>query len=120
MKPQSAKNKGRILQQWIRDKILATFPSLQPDDVRSTSMGAGGVDVQLSPAAQAKFSYAVESKNLARHSVHTIYAQAQSHSDKLEPLIIIKVNRKKPLVVVDAEHFFELVKNGNSGRPAKG
>ena len=39
IKPQSAKAKGRRHQQWVRDKILALFPKLEPDDVRSTGMG---------------------------------------------------------------------------------
>ena len=114
MKPQSAKAKGRELQKWVRDKILTLFPSLEPDDVRSTSMGAGGMDVQLSPAAQKRFAYATECKNLARHSIYTVYEQAKAHSTKLEPLIILKVNRKPPLAIVNAEHFFELVRNNGA------
>jgi len=47
LKPQSAKAKGRKLQQWVRDQILQRFPTLSTDDVRSTSMGASGEDVQL-------------------------------------------------------------------------
>ena len=51
MKTQSCKSKGRRLQQKVVADVLAAFPHLQPDDVRSTSMGCGGEDVQLSPAA---------------------------------------------------------------------
>ena len=43
-----------------RDIILSTFTDLAPDDVRSTSMGSSGVDIQLSPAAAAVFPYSVE------------------------------------------------------------
>ena len=32
--------------------------------------------------------------------------QAQSHSD-LPPILFIKMNRRKPLVVLDAEQFLE-------------
>lgn len=35
---QAAKAKGRNLQKLIRDKILALFPQLEADDVKSTSM----------------------------------------------------------------------------------
>jgi hypothetical protein len=107
--PQSAKAKGRRLQQLVRDSILSAFPKLEPDDVRSTSMGAGGEDVQLSPAARKLFPYTVECKNLAKIAVYNYYVQATGHND-FEPLVIIKQDRSKPLAVVDLEHFMELVK----------
>lgn len=108
IKAQSAKAKGRRLQQTVRDSILSTFPSLEPDDVRSTSMGAGGEDVQLSPAARKLFPYTIECKNLAKIAVYNYYVQATGHND-YEPLVVIKQDRAKPLAVVDLEHFMELV-----------
>jgi len=93
----------------VRDSILSAFPKLEPDDVRSTSMGAGGEDVQLSPAARKLFPYTVECKNLAKIAVYNYYVQATGHND-FEPLVIIKQDRSKPLAVVDLEHFMELVK----------
>ena len=48
----SSKAKGRLGQQEVRDKILKTFPELEPDDVRSTAMGQSGEDIQLSPRAR--------------------------------------------------------------------
>ena len=47
MKPQSAKQKGRKLQQWVRDKLIELL-DIHPENVKSTSMGAGGEDVILS------------------------------------------------------------------------
>lgn len=108
MKPSSAKQKGRAFQQWIRDKILETFPTLKPDDVRNTSSGAQGEDVQLSPAARELFPYQIEAKNLAKIAVYKFYEQAQTHGEH-EPLVFIKQNRSKPLVLMDAEAFFKLV-----------
>lgn len=107
---QSAKAKGRRLQQAVRDNILSAFPSLEPDDVRSTSMGAGGEDVQLSPAARKLFPYSVECKNLAKIAVFNYYEQSQTNAGSYEPLVVIKQNRSKPLAIVDLEHFMELVK----------
>lgn len=107
---QSAKAKGRRLQQAVRDSVLRTFPSLEPDDVRSTSMGAGGEDVQLSPAARKLFPYSVECKNLAKIAVFNYYEQSQTNAGDYEPLVIIKQNRSKPLAVVDFDHFMELIK----------
>jgi len=113
MKPQSAKAKGRNLQKWMRDLILENFTDLEPDDVRSTSMGAGGEDLQLSPAARRLFPYSVEAKNCERLNVWGAYEQAAANSGKHEPLLVMKKNRKKPLVVLDAEAFIELVKLAN-------
>jgi len=106
LKTASAKNKGRLLQQWVRDQILSRFPSLTIDDVRSTSMGAGGEDIQLSKAARDLFPYTVECKSNARIAVYKFYEQAQAHG-KGEPIVVIKQNRSKPLVIVDAELFFK-------------
>ncbi len=110
MKPQSAKAKGRNLQKWVRNLILESFPQLEPDDVRSTSMGCGGEDLQLSPAARKLFRFSVECKNVERLNVYDAYEQASANSGDHEPLLIMKKNHKKPLVVMDAEHFVELIK----------
>lgn len=113
MKPASAKQKGRNFQQWVRDHILSVFLTLEPDDVKSTSMGAGGEDVQLSPAARKFVPYQIECKAKARAQVYTWYEQAKTHGT-YEPLVVIKQDRKKPLVIVDAEHFFKLLKDKNN------
>lgn len=109
IKPSSAKAKGRKHQQWVRDRILETFPGLEPDDVRSTSMGAGGEDIQLSPAARRAFPYSVECKSFKSFAVYKIVDQAKSNAPAgVQPVAIIKGDRQRPLAVLDAEHFFEL------------
>ncbi len=110
MKTQSAKAKGRNLQKWVRDLILEAFTDLEPDDVRSTSMGAGGEDVQLSPAARRHFPYSVECKNVEKLNVWAAYEQADANSGNYEPILVMKKNRKKPLIVMDAEAFMKLIK----------
>ena len=115
MKPASAKAKGRIFQQWVRDLILKTFPSLEADDVKSTSMGAGGEDVQLSPAARKLFPYHIECKSKATSQVHTYYEQAKTHG-KHEPIVFVKMDRKEPLAIVSAKHYMEVIKNFNEDR----
>jgi len=111
IRPQSAKAKGRKLQQAVRDSILDSFPALEADDVRSTSMGAGGEDVQLSPAARKLFPYSVECKNLAKIAVFNYYEQSRTNAGNYEPLVVIKQNRSKPLAVVDLDHFMNLVRS---------
>lgn len=114
MKTQSAKAKGRKLQQMVRDLILEAFTDLEPDDVRSTSMGAGGEDLQLSPAARRKFPYSVECKNVEKLNVWGAYDQASANCGNHEPLLIMKKNHKKPLVVIDLDAFIELIKEHDS------
>jgi hypothetical protein len=107
--PASAKNKGRHLQKWVRDLVLKVFPKLEPDDVKSTSMGAGGEDVLLSPAARKYVPFQIECKNKATSQIHTYYDQAASHGNH-EPLVIVKMDRHKPLAILDAEVFFKQLK----------
>jgi hypothetical protein len=114
MKPSSAKQKGRLLQQYVRDAILKQFPQLEPDDVRSTSMGASGADVQLSPAARHCFNYRVECKSLAAFVGYRFLAQADTGSGTGVPLAVVKGNYKSPIVLVDFDHFMELVKNASN------
>lgn len=122
IKPSSAKAKGRRHQQWVRDKIYQTFPQLEEGDVRSTSMGAGGEDLQLSPAARKVFPYSVECKAFKTFAIYKVLDQASSNAPKgAEPIAIIKGDRQRPLAVIDAEHFFELVqarKSNASKRPS--
>jgi hypothetical protein len=113
VKPSSAKGKGRIFQQWVRDRIIDKF-SLHPDNVKSTSMGAGGEDVQLSPEARKYFPYQIEAKSRDKMAIYGFYEQAQAHGPH-EAVVFVKMNRMKPLVVVDAEHFIDLVKRAHDG-----
>ena len=111
MKTASLKAKGRSLQQTVRDKILESFPRLEPDDVKSTSMGASGEDIQLSPQARRWFPYSVEAKSRATIAVYKWYDQAVTNTKPgTEPLLVIKANRRKPLVLIDLDKFMEITK----------
>ena len=110
MKTQSAKAKGRRLQQWIRDQLIEKL-EVHPEDVESRSMGAGGEDLIMARAAREKFPYSIECKNQEKLNVWSAYDQAESNSGDYEPLVVIKRNRQKPLVVLDAEYFMKLHKN---------
>jgi|TARA_R110001583_G_scaffold46660_1_gene146242 hypothetical protein len=107
MKTQSAKAKGRRFQQWVRD-ILIEKLNVHPEDVESRSMGAGGEDLIMARAAREKFPYSIECKNQESLNVWKSYEQAESNSGKYEPVVFIKRNNQKPLVVVDAEYFVKL------------
>ena len=109
MKPQSAKAKGRKLQQWVRNLLIETL-DIRPEDIRSCSMGAGGEDVIMARSAREKFPFSVEAKNVERLNVYEAYDQACANSGDYEPLLIMKKNSKKPLAVMDAETFVKLIK----------
>lgn len=118
MKPQSAKAKGRRFQQEVRDAILAAFPGLEPDDVRSTSMGASGADLLLSPAARRLFPFHVECKNVEALNFWQAYAQATAGNEarrgETAPLLVARRNRTPPLVVLALDDFLALVARGAS------
>lgn len=113
LKPASAKNKGRLFQQKCRNELLNTFPELSEGDIRSTSMGAGGEDLQLSPAARKLLPYQFECKSKARSPVHAMFEQARSHGDH-EPVVLIKQDRKETLAVIEWGHFLDLIKRVNN------
>lgn len=114
MKPRTAKAKGRRLQNWIRDFIMDTFSGVLRDgDVKPAIMGEGGEDIKLSPAALDVFPYSIEAKNVEKLNVWAAYQQAVDHNAAGEPLLIMKKNNNRPLAVVDAEHFLNLVRRAN-------
>ena len=104
MKPQSAKAKGRKLQQWVRDKLIESR-NIHPEDIESRSMGAGGEDLIMARDARQTFPYSIECKNQEKLNVWDAYEQACANSGDHEPIVFRKKNGKKPLAVVDAEHF---------------
>ena len=107
MKTQSAKAKGRRLQQWFRDLLIEKL-DIHPEDIESRSMGAGGEDLIMARAARGKFPYSIECKNQESVNLWKSYEQAQENSKDYEPVVILKRNNTKPLVLVDAEYFVKL------------
>jgi hypothetical protein len=107
MKTQSAKAKGRRLQQWIRD-ILIEKLNVHPEDIESRSMGAGGEDLIMARAARESFPYSIECKNQEKINVWESYKQAEENSKDYEPIVVLKRNNQKPLILVDAEYFVNL------------
>lgn len=117
MRPSSAKAKGRRLQQWTRDRILEEWPSLEPDDVRSTAMGSGGEDIQLSPAARKLVPLSIECKNRSSFAFYKDLDQAYINAPKgAQPILVAKANHRKPVVIVDAEYFFKHYANRRQRR----
>jgi len=74
-------------------------------------MGAGGEDLIMARAAREKFPYSVECKNQEKINLWESYNQAQQNSKNHEPVVILKRNNSKPLILVDAEYFVKLHQN---------
>lgn len=112
MKPRSAKNKGKRLQNMVRDMILEQFTQLEPDDVVSTLMGDSGTDIKLSPAARKVFPYSAECKNQEALNIWKALTQAEDNAKEgTTPVLFFKRNNTPVYAVIPVEHFFELLRN---------
>ena len=67
-------------------------------------------DIIMGKQSRDRFPYSIECKNQERVNVWQSYDQAKTNCKGYEPLLVIKRNRSKPLVVMDAEHFVSLFK----------
>ena len=111
MNTSSAKQKGRKLQQWMRDLLIQKL-GVHPEDIESRSMGSQGEDLIMARAAREKFPLSIECKNQESVNVWKSYEQAAENSGEYEPIVVIKRNQSKPLVVIDAEYFVSIFKEG--------
>ena len=111
MKTRSAKNKGKRLQNSVRDILLETFKEqLEPDDIKSTTMGESGEDIQLSPAARKIIPIAFESKNQEKLNIWSSLEQAEENAQSHTPVLIFKRNRSKTYAVLEIKDFIDLIK----------
>lgn len=115
MTPQSAKAKGRRLQQEVRDALrsIGSAYGLEDGDIESRSMGAAGTDIILSPAAKRVFGrYAIECKNVEHLNVSGIFWKFRSHvlagseaADTVAILVHDKNRTEEPLVTLRLTDF---------------
>ena len=117
IKISSRKAKGRELQYWACKKIAELFniDFVQGDDlcpIHSRDAGLSGTDVVIRDKnIYEKFIYDVECKRTEKLNLYENINQAKTNTkDGRQWLIIHKKNNTKPVVVLDAEHFFELLK----------
>lgn len=109
MKPQSCKSKGRRFQQRVARDVLAAFPHLAEDDVVSTSMGAPGEDVRLSPLARASLPLSLECKNVEKLNVWACLDQAAGNCPAhATPCLVFTRNRSPAYAVVPWEALLDL------------
>jgi len=107
MKTSSAKAKGRKLQQWFANLLVEKL-GVDAEDLESRPMGSQGEDIIMGKHTREVFPYSIECKNQEAVNVWKAYEQATENCKGYEPLVVIKRNRTKPLVLVDAEYFVKL------------
>lgn len=112
MRPQSAKAKGRRLQQWAAEQYKAVFTHLEGNDVRSLSMGASGDDLILSPAALEVLPYNFEMKNVENFQLWATIRQTERRNETpdLSPCLVVKRNHVDPLAILPFGHFCHLLR----------
>jgi len=117
MKPQSCKSKGRRFQQRIVSSIIDAFPHLTHDDVRSTSMGAQGEDILMSPRARACLPLSIECKCVERLNVWQALEQASSNAHKhvdSTPCVVFARNRSCAYAVLPWDCVVEMYKRASA------
>lgn len=113
LKTRSAKAKGKKLEKWIASKLLSIYPELTEEDIRTPVGAQSGPDIILSKKAKELCPYSFEAKNReVFKSLYSFVNQARVNGPDLEPVVIIKMNRENPMVLIDAEWFFKKVRNG--------
>lgn len=113
---QSAKAKGRRLQQWAMRKIseLTGIPCGKDELIASREMGQSGTDVRLIGKAQKMFPFSVECKYQETWSIPAWIKQAkENRKSGTNWLLFVKKNQHEEIVILNAKIFFKLLANKN-------
>lgn len=111
----SAKAKGRNLQKWVAKKIadLTGFEFEEEDDalISTRQMGQHGVDVILRREALKSFPFSIECKSSQQWSLPAAIKQSKQNTKKnTDWLLVLKRKElKTPVVVIDANIFFNII-----------
>ena len=108
----SAKAKGRKLQQWVCEKIsqILGIPWGKDEMIASREMGQSGTDVRLVGEAKKRFPFSIECKWQESWALPSWIKQAKENQEEgTDWLLICKKSRMEPVVIMDAERFFEIV-----------
>ena len=107
------KAKGRKFQQTIAKKIgeLLGITPEKDGDIESRPMAQAGTDIILRGKALELFPFSTECKFQETWALPSWIQQAKENQKEDIPWILfIKKSRHEPIVVLDAEHFFNLYK----------
>lgn len=109
----SAKAKGRALQQWACQQIseLTEIPWGKDELIASREASQTGTDVRLLGDAKKEFPFSVECKWQETWDIPGWIRQAKDNQlEGTNWLLICKKSRTEPIVVMDGATFFELLK----------
>lgn len=97
--------------------LLATFPELEPADIRSIPASVPGEDLWLSPKAQEVFPFAVECKNIEKLNFWDAIRQTETHGAKSgrDPLLVFRRNGEPLRAVVRLDLFLRLLRRSAIG-----
>ncbi|MCK9281527.1 MAG: hypothetical protein M0P71_12955 [Melioribacteraceae bacterium] len=114
MKTSSAKAKGRNLQKWACEQIskLLFIPWGYEDEklIQPRLMGQSGTDVVLRMEAKDQFLFDVECKATEKINLYKDIEQAKTNTSPTRNwLLIHKKNRNVPIVILDANVFFNIM-----------
>ena len=113
MKSRSRKNKGKRLQNWICEKLsyITGIPWGKDELIASREIGQNGCDVRLIGKAKELIPFSIEAKNQEKWKIPEYIEQAKSNMyEGTNWIVVCKKNRVDPIVIMDAETFFKLLK----------
>ena len=108
MKTSSSKAKGHLLEALVRDKLIERF-GLSREQIRIPIGSEKGSDIKLTKSAQLAVPLKIECKSRKSFSLYSYWDQANAHEGDLEPVVIIKANRRRPLICLDLDYFLGLL-----------
>ena len=109
----AAKAKGRLFQQWVCQRIsdLTGLAWGKDELIASREASQSGTDIRLIGDAKIRFPFSVECKHQEAWSFGAWIKQAQTNQESgMDWILFVKKNRTRPIVVMDAERFFELLR----------
>lgn len=114
IKPRSAKNKGKRLQNTVCEKLSEhmDIPWDNADDaslIRSREMGLAGVDVILAGEAHERFPFSIECKAVESFSITQTIDQAKANTKDGDEWLIVLHNSKlaKPVAILELDVFLD-------------
>ena len=114
MSTKSRKAKGRKLQNFVRDMLRDIYTQLDPDDIKSQTMGMSGEDIVRSPAAKKACSFSFECKNTEVLRMWSAIEQCEdNNTDCSSPAIVFKKNGKQPYVAIPFSVFCDMLQSEN-------
>ncbi len=73
--------------------------------------GQNGSDIRLSKVARKLVGVNFECKNQNKmKTIYNWYKQSSKNSNRLMPCVVMKMNTRQPLVVIDLDDFMDLIK----------